>query len=301
MFTSLWKAAIDNSIVLLSTMPRKPEDLDLLLMRYYGLVLDNLSNLSPDTCDRLCSFITGGVVERRTLHTDLETTIFRANSVIFFSSIGSLHSRPDLTERSIVFELERIPPEKNLDENRLRESFFRALPEIHGGIFDLLIKAMAIYPTLTIERLPRMAGFAKWGYAIAEALGGRGDEFLTDYAGNSTLQTGALLERDTFFSSIVQAVDDPEIHPLAGSFHDVLAILREVAAPGEERSGYRTLDKDRTFPSPRGFRKHLERIRIPLESMGILYSIDDMRSSRAKAFVTFRKKSEILAPDAVPF
>lgn len=291
-FTALWKTAIDPSIVLLSTMPRKPEDLDLLLVRYYGLVLDNLSALSADTCDRLCSFITGGVIEKRTLHTDLETTILKANSVIFFSSIGSLHSRPDLTERSIIFELERITDEKRLDENEVRQKFQEALPEILGGVFDLLAKAMEIFPKLELARLPRMAGFAKWGYAIAEAMDGRGDEFLIDYAGNSTIQTGALLERDTFFSAIVQAMDDPETGRLLGSFNEVLSTLMEIAAPGEAKNGYRILERDRSFPSARGFRKHLERIRIPLESMDILFTIDDNRTNRAKAFVSFKKKTQ---------
>ncbi len=291
-FTSLWKTAIDPSSVLLSTMPRKPEDLDLLLVRYYGLVLDNLSALSGDTCDRLCSFITGGVIEKRTLHTDLETTILKANSVIFYSSIGSLHSRPDLTERTIVFELQRISDEKRKPEHEVRESFQAALPEILGGAFDLLCRAMDIAPHLKLEKLPRMADFAKWGYAVAEAMGGRGEEFLRDYAGNSTIQSGSLLERDTFFASIVQAMDDPGMGDLSGSFQEVLLMLMEVAAPGEAKNGYRVLEKDRTFPSARGVRKHLERIRIPLEGMGIAFNIDDHRTSRGKAFVSFYKTGQ---------
>lgn len=301
MFTSLWKTVIDPSSVLLSTMPRKPEDLDLLLVRHYGLVLDNLSALSGDTCDRLCSYITGGAIEKRTLHTDLETTILKSNSVIFFSSIGSLHSRPDLTERSIVFELQRITDDARADEGEVRERFHAVLPEILGRLFDLLARAMEILPTLKMARLPRMAGFAKWGYAVAEALGGRGDEFLRDYAGNSTIQTGALLERDTFFAAIVQAMDDPGIGSLSGSFHEVLLLLSEVMAPGEAKNGYRILERDRTFPSARGFRKHLERIRIPLEGMGIGFAIDDQRTSRAKAFVSFHKQGQEPVDGKAPF
>lgn len=303
LFSSVWKTAIDPSSVLLSTMPRKPEDLDLLLVRYYGLALDNLSALSGDTCDRLCSFITGGTIEKRTLHTDLETTILRANSVIFYSSIGSLHSRPDLTERTIVFELGRIPDEKRMPEAEIREKFWTVLPEILGGTFNMLSRAMDIFPHLELERLPRMADFAKWGYAIAEAMGGRGDEFLRDYAATTLIQSGSLLERDTLFASIVQAMDDPAFGELNGSFHEVLLTLMEVAAPGEAKNGYRMLEKDRTFPSARGFRKHLERIRMPLEGMGIGFEIDDRRTSRGKAFVTFYKKapdSETPAPENKP-
>lgn len=291
-FASLWKSVIDPSSVLLSTIPRKPEDLDLLLVRYYGLVLDNLSALSGDTCDRLCSFITGGVIEKRTLHTDLETTILKSNSVIFFTSIGSLHSRPDLTERSIIFELQRISDEMRVDEIEVRENFNAALPDILGGVFDLLARALEIFPTLKLSKLPRMASFAKWGYAVAEAVGGRGDEFLRDYASNSTIQSDALLERDTFFASIVEAMEDPGIDHLSGSFQEVLLILSELAAPGEAKNGYRVLDKDRTFPSARGVRKHLERIRMPLEGLGIYFTIDDHRTSRGKAFASFYKQGQ---------
>lgn len=40
----------------------------------------------------------------------------KANPIILYSSIGSLHSRPDLTERTIVLELQRIPAEKCLKD-----------------------------------------------------------------------------------------------------------------------------------------------------------------------------------------
>ena len=302
------KWAIDPSCVMLSSMPRKPEDLDLLLVRHYGLVLDNLSSLSPDTCDRICSFITGGTIEKRTLHTDLETTILKAKTIIMYSSVvSSLHSRPDLSERTIVFELRRIADEKRIDREELLVRFNAALPGILGGLFDLLAKAMAIFPGLQLPRLPRMAGFAKWGYAIAEAMGGRGKEFLADYAGNATIQTGALLERDTFFSSIVQAMDDPSMGELSGTFKDVLLMLMEVAEPGEAKNGYRDLQKDKTFPTARAFRRHLDRIKIPLEGMGISYVIDDHRTSRGKASVFFYKKglpppgAAVPADDETPF
>jgi hypothetical protein len=303
-FNELWKYVIDPSSVMLSNMPRKPEDFDLLLVRHYALVLDNVSSLSNDVCDRICSWVTGGVIEKRTLHTDLDMTILKGNTVIMLNSVvGSLHSRPDLTERTIVFELRRIADENRLAIKDVLQRFNALLPEILGGLFDLLAKAMTIFPTLDLPRLPRMADFAKWGYAIAEAMGGRGDEFLRDYAGNATVQTGALFETDTFFSAVVQAMDDPGIGELSGSFHDVRLLLAEVAAPGGAANGYKELDKDPSFPkSPRAIRGKLDRIRIPLEDMGINYMVDGQRTSRGKAFVKFFKKGPVVLPgDEVPF
>lgn len=285
--TRFFKKVVDPSSVELSVMPRKPDDLDLLFFRYKVVVLDNLSALNLDTCDRLCSLISGGTIEKRTLHTDIETTVLKANPIILYSSIGSLHSRPDLTERTIVFELQRIAGDKRMEEGELEERFAEALPAILGGIFDVLCHAIRIFPACSLSSVPRMASFARWGYAIAEVLGGKGDQFLLDYSGNSNIQTTELIERDTFFAAIVETMEQPSRHTLSGSFSEVLLTLMEVAAPGEAKNGYLSLQKDKTFPGARGFRKHLERIRIPLENMGIAFRIDNQRTSQAKAYVTF--------------
>lgn len=287
--TRLIKAIVDPSSVALSMMPRKPEDLDLLLFRHKCLALDNLSALNFDTCDRLCSMISGGSIEKRTLHTDLETTVLQSNPVILYSSIGSLHSRPDLAERTIVIELQRIPDSQRKEESELLENFQNALPTILGGIFDVLAQAVSSYDQYPVSGLPRMAEFARWGYVIAEELGESGAQFLADYAGNSSIQTSELIERDTFFAAIVETMHQPARESLSGSFSEVLLTLIEVAAPGEAKNGYSSLTKDKTFPGARGFRKHLERIRIPLENMQIAFSIDNRRTSQAKAFVTFTK------------
>ena len=34
---------------------------------------------------------------------------------------------------------------------------------------DTLVKAMEIFPIVHLEKLPRMADFTRWGYAIAES------------------------------------------------------------------------------------------------------------------------------------
>lgn len=290
-FTSLLKTLIDPSCVVLSSMPRKAEDLDLLLFRYYCLVLDNVSGFLQEICDRLCSYISGGVIEKRTLHSDTDTTILKSNSIIVYSSITSLHTRPDLTERTIRLDLERIPKEARRPERKIRADFEAALPSILGGVFDLLAKAMLIFPKVELPELPRMADYAIWGFAIAEAMGGRGNEFLRDYTGNATLQTFELLEHDTFFSSIVQAMERPGPGPLEGTFQEVLSILREIAAPG---GNDKALDKDRSFPHARGFRKHVERLRIPLEDLSITFRFLDRdampNKNRGKAWISFFKK-----------
>ncbi len=289
---SMLKMLIDPTGVLLSSMPRKPEDLSLILWRYYVTVLDNLSGLSGEICDQLCTFITGGAVEKRTNYTDLETTILKTNSIVILNGIVPLHERPDLSERTWRITVERIDKGKRTTEKQLWMAFEAALPEILGGCFVTLSKAMEIHPKIegTLPGLPRMCDAAEWGYCIAEALSpGRGADFLRDVTGNASLHTADLLETNTFLSSIVQAMERPGPGGLSGTFKEVLCELTEIAAPAG--LGLKALEKDRSFPSTaRSFRKHLERLKVPLEDLNITYVIDNHRTNKGRASVVFRKR-----------
>lgn len=290
---SMLKMLVDPTAVVLSSMPRKPEDLDLLLWKYYVTVLDNLSGLTNEVCDRLCAFVTGGVIEKRQLHTDTDTIILRTNAIVILNGIVALHDRPDLSERTWRIAVERISKEKRTTEKRLWNAFETALPEILGGCFVTLAKAMEIYPKIegTLSGLPRMADAAEWGYAIAEALSpGKGAEFLLDVTGNSSQQTADLLETNTFFGAIIAAMERPGPGEFSGGFGDILSELREIAAPGGV--GLKSLEKDRSFPTAaRSFRRHLERLKIPLEDMAIGYTYTGA-TNKHKAGVAFYKRTD---------
>ena len=71
---------------------------------------------------------------------------------------------------------------KPLNENRVENSklcndFNADLPYILGGIFDLLATALDIQQYINLENPIRLADFHKFGYAVAEAMGGYGDKF----------------------------------------------------------------------------------------------------------------------------
>lgn len=275
------KQTVDPSAASLLTMPAKPEDLDLLLFRHHVVPLDNLSGLPDSVSDRLCNVISGAVLEKRSLFTDSDTTLLPCSPVVVFNGITQLVRRPDLADRTITITLERIDPANRREEREMWEEFDRELPGILGGIFDTISRAMAIFPTVKLRNLPRMADFCRWGYSVAEALGGRGAEFLRAYADNSAMQTADLHETDTLLAAIMQRMD--AAGELDGNFREVLSILHEIAQPAKN---------DRSFPSSaRSFRGHLERLRVPLLDMGITFSIRDGRTNRGR-IVTFAKSNK---------
>lgn len=292
---SIIKQVVDPSSLMLSLMPRKVDDLPLLLSRNHVTALDNQSSFTGEIADLLCAAITGGVLEKRVLHTDSEMMAVKVPGVITYSAITSVSDRPDLHERTVRIVLERIPMHERRTKKAIWREFEAALPSILGGIFDLLAKALALHPGVEerLHELPRMADFATWGYAIAEAMGGRGSQFLRDYTGNVSMATADLLENNSFFAAIVQAMETrPGDGTLAGTFAEILTALREIITDGKE-AGLKNLDRDRSFPkSPRSFRAYLERLRIPLEDMGITYRIEEHRTNKGRVLCTFFKRDE---------
>jgi len=64
---------------------------------------------------------------------------------------------------------------------------------------------MTIYPTVKLQSLPRMADFAKWGYAIGEALGvGLGQVFIDEYSANRIQQNEEIINNDPVLTLVVE-------------------------------------------------------------------------------------------------
>lgn len=295
---SIIKQTVDPSSMILSMMPRKVEELPLLLSRNHMTGIDNQSSFTGEIADLLCAAITGGVLEKRVLHTDSDMMAVKVPGVITYSAITSVSDRPDLHERTVRIVLDRIPPQERRTEKTIWKEFSAALPSILGGIFDVLVKAMVLHPDAeeNLLELPRMADFCVFGWCIAEALGGRGNEFLLAYTGNASMATADLLEHNTFFSAIVQGMERPDgIKP--GTFAEVLLDLRKIVDPEGEKNNFKALDKDYSFPkSPQGFRGKLERLKIPLEDLGISYVIAENRTNKGRVLCNFFKRADGPAP-----
>lgn len=175
---------VDPAAQELLTMPHDRNELALTLSTNYLPAFDNLDGLHPWQSDMLCCAVTGGGISKRELYTDSDEVILSFLRCPALNGINCAATRPDLLDRSIIFELERIPPESRKEEAEFWRGFEEARPAIVGGMFDALSGAMRIYPEVRLTGLPRMADFCRWGYAVAEALGIGGEIFLRAYLEN---------------------------------------------------------------------------------------------------------------------
>ncbi len=193
---SLLKQLIDPSVLDTLTIQSNMRSLTVNLQQHWFLPFDNVSHINGEISDTLCRAITGGGIQQRKLHTNAEDYIFTFKRCLALNGINNVATRSDLLDRSILIELERIPEEERRELCEVQEAFKSDLPYILGGIFDVLSAAMKRFPDVKLEKLPRMADFARWGYAIAEALGTDGEVFIKEYTSNQQQQNIEVLNSD---------------------------------------------------------------------------------------------------------
>jgi primase-polymerase (primpol)-like protein len=203
----LLRLIIDPSIIEVVSMPDNPKELIQALAHHAFLFFDNVSYISENISDILCKVITGSGFTKRELYSDDEDIIYTLKRPLGINGINLVGTRPDLLERSLIIELSRIEPENRKSEMDLMENFERELPQILAGIFDVLVKAIKIRPTIKLESLPRMADFTLWGCAISEALGYTQKDFLDAYEANITTQTDTILTENIVAAAIISFMD----------------------------------------------------------------------------------------------
>jgi hypothetical protein len=168
------------------------------------LYYDNLSKMEGWFSDALARAATGSSFSKRQLYTDDDDIIYSIQKTIALNGINQIVSRSDLLDRSILIHMERISPALRRDKVSFWNDFNADKPQILGAVFDILVEARKLYPTVVLAELPRMADFARWGYAIAEAAGFSGDEFLTAYNGNIEVQHDEAIQANPVAQVIVE-------------------------------------------------------------------------------------------------
>lgn len=175
---------VDPSSVPTTSLPRTVDDLAVTLSNQYLICFDNIDRISNDISDLLCTAVTGGGYAKRKLYTDSEQQVMYFKKGIVLNGINVVATRPDLLDRCILLELERIPSSERIGENELNKRIEADMPKILGAIFTTISKAMNKYESIKLKDLGRLTDFTRWGYAIAEVSGIGGDVFLKAYLNN---------------------------------------------------------------------------------------------------------------------
>jgi len=221
---------VDPAKPLLLGLPEKLDDLPQQLDQNYYAPYDNVRDFSGKVSDRLCRASTGDGDTKRKLFTDDGTFNREYQRCVALDGINVCAKEPDLLDRCLLIELERIPKHMRRREKEFWEAFEKTAPRILHGVFQTLSKAMALYENIEpSEGHNRMADFEHWGCAIAEALGSSAAEFSAAYERNIGVQTQAAIDESDVAQCIVALMEREEGCPWEGTATELLVVLTNIA------------------------------------------------------------------------
>ncbi len=247
--------------------------------RRHVITIDNLSGLSADQSDILCTSSTGGGHSQRALHTDSGETTFNFCNLLILNGIDSIATRGDLLSRS--FPVTIHPPKVRLSEAEFEERLEAMKPGVVGALLTILSKVLAILPTVKgtyVGGRERFMGFVELGLSLEQVMDWQPGTFLRVLGETRDEAHETAIES----SPVGQALQDfMNIHETwSGTMAALLAQLKLQVEESVARSKYFPQDSTRLA-------KALLRLSPDLKATGI--EIENRKSNGVKVVVLVKR------------
>lgn len=168
--------------------------------------IDNVSELRDWWSDALCRAVTGDGDVRRRLYSDADLAVFSFRRVILLNGIDLGAVRDDLAERLLTVELHRITDRGRKLDADLAQLWTAAHPRLLGALLTLAAQVLDRLPEVRLDRLPRMADFARVLAAVDEVLGTKA---LTAYGQQAGDLAADAVDSDPVLAAVVAAIREP--------------------------------------------------------------------------------------------
>ncbi len=268
----LIKSLIDPSKLTNLSLPANTQKFVETVFPHWWVSFDNVSNIRPSISDELCKAVTGASTQNRKLYTNDDMCLYTYNNCIAINGIPCVVEKPDLMDRSLLFELATIEQSERKTMNDILEEWGIDKPYILGAIFKILSNSIKMYAKGTRpENLLRLADFEVWGYCIGQALGEKGEEFSKQLRANRQIQNIQVINSNTVAMAVIEYIE----RYLENNSKDSDCIKFEVSSTEfYEHVKKRAIDSDliglRGFPANvPNFVKALKRLSPVLEEIGI--------------------------------
>jgi len=180
---------VDPSTVDLLGPPHRKMELVQTLDHNWCGFFDNVTEVKDWMADVFCSAVTGTGEIKRALYTDDDDVIYNYRRCVGITCISIVAKRGDFLQRSLLLPFALISKKERKTDKEIQILFKENAPKIFGGMLNVLVKALQIYPTIKLpDGLHRMADYMQWGCAITEAMGKNKEEFLNAYDDNVNRQ-----------------------------------------------------------------------------------------------------------------
>ena len=261
---------IDPNRANLRAAPKSKDDIFISAKNAHMVCLENISHLSADYQDALCTLATGGGYATRTLYTNAEESVIELKKPVIVNGIPAVVTAQDLTDRVIHLDLPVLA--NVVAETDIAIQWQASYASVFTGLLDLFVKVLVQLPQITQQvvsfgRMPRMADFTLLGEAVYQVSGRPAGEFLQRYREQRAESAQRSLEASPVAVAMIAYLED---HPSGyyGTVKDLWIALDDY------REGAEAWPK-----SARGLGDAIQRIKPALRQIGIELSKDN-KSSR---------------------
>jgi hypothetical protein len=250
---------IDPNKVPLRGRPKTVEDIYVSAANNHVVSLENISHLTPEQQDALCTLSTGGGFATRLFYTNGEEHVLETKRPVMINGINPVATQADLLERTISIEAPTIPPGERKDEQTLESEWLRDYAAIFAGLLDLFAEALGKLPEVKLTTKHRMADYQLLGEAIAQVQGKAAGDFSALYSATITEGIDRSLETYGIANALQVFMSSPR-KTWTGTYLSLYGELSNL--PGIDRSNWPR--------SPRSLSGQLKRLSPGLRQIGII-------------------------------
>lgn len=229
------KSITDPSLTESVDLGKSSAELAQILDHHAVPCFDNLTSIPPWAGNMLCRAVTGGAFSKRELYSDDCDILLTFKRAIIITGINIPTHAPDLLDRLLLIELKRVQPEKRVDETTFWARFHVDQPKLFGALLDGIAGALRHLPGIALEKMPRMADFARVACAYAEYAGVGHQRMLDLIMCHTSRQSQEVLDADPVASAIREFVG--KRRTWTGTMSDLLKLLNE-SAPTRRPDGW---------------------------------------------------------------
>jgi hypothetical protein len=217
--------------------------------------LDNITEFPKWFGEALCRASTGDAGVTREMFSDKELSLTKIQSPVIITTTGLRGVKPDLRERMLRIEFQRVPDDRREAEEKLNQAWSQFVSRGLGALLSSLSTVLATLPDVEPKKLPRMADFGRC-LAAADAAGVLHGA-LDSYVASLVEAEMTDLQLDQFVSQVAELVCEQS--GWRGTATQLIEAVR----------GRQAKSLDRHLPDPKSVRRRLEGCLDGLRALGI--------------------------------